>query len=238
MILFSTSFFSSPIILIYSLPLGYLHTSTLSPKEEKTGPSNYRPIAITSPISKTMETIIIKQLLAFLEASSRLSNHPYGFRQARSTGDLLVYAVHTWSSALESSDESRLISLGISKAFDYIWHQSLLAKLPMFGLHPNLITWIASFLSGRSIAIRIDGFLSRPLSINSGVPQGSVISPVLFIVFINYPLSSISSSIFSFADDTYCKVIFFNPIHNTLPSLIFHHTLTPQPHFSPMTKQT
>ena len=78
-------------------------------KGDKSDPSNYRPIAITSLISTTMETIITKQLLAFLETNSLFSDHQYGFRQARSTGDLLAYAVH------ESYDESRVISLDISK---------------------------------------------------------------------------------------------------------------------------
>ena len=165
-------------------------------KEGRSDPSNYCPIVITSLISKTMETIITKQLLAFLEINSLLCDHQYGFQQARSTGDFLACAVHAWSSVLESYGENRVISLDISKAFDRICHIGLLAKLPMFGLHPTLITWIASFLSGRSIAIRFDGFLSRPHSIKSGVPQGSVTSPVLFIL-----LFAISSSIFSFADD-------------------------------------
>ena len=110
-------------------------------------------------ISKTMETIITKQLLAFLETNSLLSDHQYGFRQASSTGDLLAYAVHAWSSALESYGESRVIFLDTSKAFDHIWHKGLLPKLPMFGLHLILITWIDSFLSGRSMVIRFDGFL-------------------------------------------------------------------------------
>jgi len=161
-----------------------------------------------------METIITKQLLAFLETNSLLSNHQYGFRQARSTGDLLAYGVHAWSSALESYGESRVISRDISKAFDRIWHKGLLAKLPMFGLLRTLIQWISSFLLDRSIAIRVDGYLSNPHSINSGVPQGSVISPVLFILFTNDVLSSTSSSIFSFVDDTYLSSSFSsNPQH-------------------------
>ena len=160
-----------------------------------------------------METIITKKLLAFLETNRLLSDHQYGFRQARSTGDLLAYAVHAWSSALESYGESRVVSLDISKAFHRIWHKGLLAKLPMSSLHPTLIIWIASFLSGRSITIRVDGFLSRPHSIISGVPQGSVISPVLFIRFINDLLSSTSSRLFSF-DYTYlCSSFSSNPQH-------------------------
>ena len=107
-----------------------------------------------------------------------------------------------------------MISLDISKAFDHVWHKGLLAKLPMFGLHPTLNTWIVSFLSGRSIAVRVGGLLSRPHSINSGVPQGSVMSPVLFILLINDLLSSTFSSIFSFVDGTYLSLSFSsNPQH-------------------------
>ena len=169
-----------------------------------------------------METIISKQLFAFLETNNLLSDHPYGFRQARSTGGLLAYAIHAWSAALESYSESRVISLDISKAFDRVWLKGLLAELPMFGLHHSLTTWISSFLSDRSVAVRVDGYLSKLHSINLCVPQGSVISPVLFILFINDLLSSISSSIFSFADDTYLSSsISSNPQHlaysNILP---------------------
>ena len=142
-----------------------------------------------------METIITKQLLTFLETNNVLSDHLYGFRKARSTGDLIAYAVHVLSSALESCGESRVISLDISKAFDRVWHKGLLAKLPMFGLHHTLIKWIGSFPSDRSIAVRVDGFLSNLHSINAGVPQGSVTSPVLFILFINYLFTSTPSRI-------------------------------------------
>ena len=161
-----------------------------------------------------LETTITIQLLAFLETNNLLSDHQYGLRQARSFFNPLAYAVHARSSALESYGEIRVISLDISKAFDRVWHKGLLAKLPMFGLHHTLITWISSFLSNRSIAIRVDGYLSKPHSINSGVPQSSVISTVLLILFINDLLSSTSSRIFSFADDSYLSSSFSsNPQH-------------------------
>ena len=109
-------------------------------------------------------------------------------------------------------------------AFDHVWHKSLLAKLPMSGLLPTLINWIASFQSGRSIAIRVNSFLSRPHSINSGVPQGSVISAVLFILSINNPLSSPSSSIFLFADDTYSSLsILSNQQHLAYSDVSLYH---------------
>ena len=123
------------------------------------------------------------------------------------------------------------ITFDISKAFDRVWHKGLLAKLLLFDLHHTLIKWISSFLSDRSIAIRVDGYLSNPHSINSGVPQCSVISPVLFILFIDDLLSSTSSSIFSFADDTYLSSSFssnpqylaysnISPYRNTSASLL------------------
>ena len=105
-----------------------------------------------------METIITKQLLAFLETNSLLSDHQYGVRQVRSFGDLLAYAVHAWRSALEFYGESRVIYLGIPKAFDRIWHKGLLAKLPMFVHHDTLTIWISRFLSDGSIATSVDGF--------------------------------------------------------------------------------
>ena len=174
-----------------------------------------------------METIVTKQLLTFLETNNLLADHQFGFRKARSTGDLLAHAVHVWSSALESNGESRVISLDISKAFDPFWHKGLPVKLPMFGLHHTLINWIGSFLSDRSIAVRVDGFLSNLHSINAGVPQGSVISPVLFILFINDPLTSTSSSIHSFADDTFLSSSFsFNPNDHASTDIQLHRNIS------------
>ena len=104
-----------------------------------------------------------------------------------------------------------MISLDISKACDRVWHKGLLAKLPMFG-----------FLSDRSIAIRVDGYLSKPHSINSGVPQGSVISSVLFFLVINDLLFSTSSCIVSFADDTYLSSSF-----SSIPQHLAYSSIPP-----------
>ena len=180
----------------------HAHVFPVPKKGDKSEPLNYRPIALTSILSKIMEAIINKQLLSFLESSELLSDHQYGFRHGRSTGDLLAYVTNLWSTALDSFGESRIIALDIAKAFDRVWHKGRIAKLPSFGLSPHLIIWIESFLTGRSISVRVDGALSKKFPINSGVPQGSVISPTLFLLFINDLLSSSTNTIHSFADDS------------------------------------
>ena len=120
-----------------------------------------------------------------------------------------------------------MISLDTSKAFDRVWHKGLLAKLPMFGLNQTLINWIGSLLSDRSIAVRVDGFLSNLHSINAGVPQGSVISPVLFILFINDLLTSTSSSIHSFGNDTLLSSSFsFNPNDYASTDIQLHRNIS------------
>ena len=94
------------------------------------------------------------------------------------------------------------MALDISKAFDRVWHKALISKLPSFGFYPSLCNLLADFLSGRSIAAVVDGHRSTFKSINSGVPQGSVLSPTLFLIFINDLLSVTSSPIHSYADDS------------------------------------
>ena len=206
-------------------------------RSDKSNPLNYRPLGITSLDSKTMETIFTKQLITFLETSNLLSDHKYGFfPKARSTGDPLAYAVHIWSSALKFCGESRVISLDISKAFDRVWYKGLLAKLPMFGFHQTLIKWIGSFLSFGLIAVRVDSSLSNLHSINAGLPYSSLISVVLFILFINGLLTSTSSSIHLFADDAFLSSSFsFNPndhastdiqLHRSITSLFLYNDLT------------
>ena len=132
-----------------------------------------------------------------------------------------------WPSALGSSGDSRVTSLDISKAFYRVWHKGLLAKLPMFGLNQTLIKRIGRFLSDRSIAIRVNDFLSNLHSINAGVPQGSVISPILFILFINDLLTSTSSNIHSFAGDTFLSSSFsFNPNYHTSTDIQLHRNIS------------
>jgi hypothetical protein len=171
-------------------------------KGDRAQPSNYRPIALVSCLSKVFESILNSKILKYLNSHNLLSDRQYGFRQGRSTGDLLALLSDSWSSSLRSFGETFSVALDISKAFDRVWHKALISKLPSFGLYPSLCTFISSFLSGRSIAAVVDGHCSSPKSITSGVPQGSVLSPILFLLFINDLLNCTTSPIHSYADDT------------------------------------
>ena len=171
-------------------------------KGSRSDPSNYRPIALTCILSKVFETLLNSHFLDHLESHSLLSDHQYGFRRSRSTGDILSYLTDLWLSTLKNYGETWVVALDISKAFDRVWHASLLSKLPSFGFPPPLCLLISSFLSNRSISAVVDGATSSSFPINSGVPQGSVLSPTLFLLFINDLLSISSNPIHSYADDS------------------------------------
>src|ERR1700755_3610084 len=102
-------------------------------KGSRSDTSNYRTIPLTCILSKIFETPLNSHFLDHLENHSLLSDHQYGFRRSRSTGDILSYLTDLWSSALRDFGESCVVALDISKAFDRVWHASLLAKLPSFG---------------------------------------------------------------------------------------------------------
>ena len=171
-------------------------------KGDCSNPSNYRPIALTSTVAKVFETLLNSHFIKHLESNNLLSDHQYGFRKARSTGDLLSYLTHVWSSSLRNFGESFVVALDISKAFDRVWHKALLAKLPAYGFTPSFCKLISSFLSNRFTSVVVDGATSASFPVSSGVPQGSVLSPTLFLLFINDLLHATASDVHSFADDS------------------------------------
>ena len=169
---------------------------------DHSNPSNYRPIAPTSAVAKVYKTLLYSHFIKHLESNNLLSDHLYGFHRARSTGDLLSYLTHAWSSSLRNFGEPFVVALDISKAFDRVWHKALLAKLPAFGFTPSFCKLISSFLSNRFISVVVDGATSASFPVSSGVPQGSVLSPTLFLLFINDLLHATASDVHSFANDS------------------------------------
>ena len=98
---------------------------------------------------------------------------------------MLAYVSHIWSQAVEWHGESQLVALDISKAFYRVWHSALLSKLPSYGINKQLCLLFSNFLQNRKISIVVDGVQSATPDINAGVPQGDVLAPTLFLLFIN-----------------------------------------------------
>ncbi len=180
----------------------YAYIQPVPKKGDRSNPSDYRPIALLSCLSKAFESILNRKIQKHLSTSDLLSDRQYGFRKGRSAGELLSLLTDSWSSSLSRFGETFSVALDISKAFDRVWHKSLLSKLPCFGFYPSLFSFISSFLSGRSISAVLDGHCSSPKPINSSVPQGSVLSPTLFLLFISDLLSATNRLIHSYADDS------------------------------------
>ena len=170
---------------------------------EKSNPSQYRPISLLSVISKLFESVINNRILDHLAINNLLSDVQYGFRSSRSTADVLTVITHRLSEAMTGGNHSRVIALDISKAFDKVWHKGLLLKLSRYGISGKVLAVIKSFLSGRSLRVVVNGQSSDAHSINAGVPQGSILGPTLFLLFINdLPNHIINSLVDIYADDT------------------------------------
>src|SRR3978361_2253032 len=149
-----------------------------------------------------MDKAVNVEILKHLETAGIINDSQYGFRHQRSTGDLLAYVTYIWESAMEGFGKSQAVVLDISKAFDRVWHQALLNKLPCYGFSPQLCLWMTNFLQENSLQVVVDGAFSDVLPTNAGVPQESILSPTLFLLHIKDLLTVTSNPIFSFAADT------------------------------------
>ena len=137
-----------------------------------------------------------------LNKSKLLSDVQYGFRSSRSTADVLTVITHRISRALDSNLDARVVTLDISKAFDKVWHKGLLHNITSYGIKGRVYSVLKSFLTGRSMKVVLNGQSSNIYLINAGVPQGSVLGPTLFLIFINdLPDDVLASFIDMFADD-------------------------------------
>jgi len=163
---------------------------------------NYRPISLLNNFSKIYEKVMANRLTSYIEENKLFSPSQYGFRKSHSTIHPLVQFMNTVSSALNKKHHVIAIFCDLRKAFDTVDHKILLKKLKQFGLEGAELEWFRSYLSNRKQFVFFEGKCSSLLEILLGVPQGSILGPLLFLIYINdLPLaSSLLSSLF--ADDT------------------------------------
>ena len=170
---------------------------------DKYVPKNYRPISLTCHIMKIMERVICKSISEYVEHDSLISNHQHGFRSKRSTVSELLTHHSNIVNALDDGKGFDVLMLDYSKAFDTVSHTLLLNKLKHIGINGLLGKWICHFLLGRRQRVKVGSALSDWVNVLSGVPQGSILGPLLFILFINDIYATVSeSNISSYADDT------------------------------------
>ena len=170
-------------------------------KGPRSNPENYRPVSLTSICCKINEHIIVSQTMKHLEKHKILVDHQHGFRRGRSCETQLLITAHDLASTLNNHSQADVAVLDFAKAFDKVPHQRLIKKLEFYNLDKHAIGWITSFLSGRSQSVVVDGHSSGESPVLSGVPQGTVMGPLLFLLFINDISADVSSSIRLFADD-------------------------------------
>ena len=179
-------------------------------KGDRSCAANYRPISLTNLPCKIMEHIICSNIFSHLDEHGILCDEQHGFRQKKSFETQLITAVNDFATALNNSEQVDAIFLDLSKAFDTVPHKRLCNKLSFYGIRGALLRWIENLLTNRTQQVIINDKSSDPLPVLSGVPQGSVLGPLLCICYINDIPNNISSTIRLYADDA----LLYRSIHN------------------------
>lgn len=189
-----STFLSMPLAFIYNLCMNsnYIppiwlgaYITPIFKKGDPCLPSNYRPISLTCSFCKIMECAIKDELINFLLTNDIITKQQHGFLRSRSTTTNLIETINDWSIALISRNNVDAVYIDFSRAFDSIVHSKLLFKLRQCGIDGALLNWISSFLSNRSQHVVLSNCFSSTKPVISGVVQGSVLGPTLFLVFIN-----------------------------------------------------
>jgi len=165
-------------------------------------PNNYRPISLTSSIAKILESIVKDNIICHMFNNNLIDSNQHGFTSHKSCITQLLTAMEYWTQSLDSGASTDVIYLDISKAFDSVPHVRLLSKLKAYSIGGHLLKWISNYLIGRKQCVVLNGCRSNWALVKSGVPQGTVLGPILFTIYVNDLPSAVNSHCLMFADDT------------------------------------
>ena len=177
------------------------NVSAIFKKGNRCSPSNYRPVSLTCVICKVLEHIIFRNIMDHCDLNQILNDFQHGFRTRHSCESQLINTVEELARNLDHKKQTDCIILDFSKAFDTVPHQRLLYKLRYYGIKDNTLKWIDHWLTSRMQTVVVDGSKSKDVHVKSGVPQGTVLGPLLFLLYINDIADKTHSQIKLFADD-------------------------------------
>ncbi len=201
----------TPVTLIYrkSLDESFLpqvwrdaNITPIHKKGNKSNSNNYRPVSLTSILCKILESIIKDAIIEFLKKHKLLYKFQHAFIGKRSCTTQILEAMDHWTRLLDEGNPVDVIYLDFAKAFDKVPHKRLIRKCEAYGIKGKLLNWLQAFVSGRRQRVSVNGSKSTWSDVCSGVPQGSVIGPLLFVIFINDMPHNITNFVSLFADDT------------------------------------